>query len=73
MILMQLKRYLQEKDVTMLQMSTHFGLQPDFLRDMLSVWIDKGKVQRLKSANACSTACSKCNPLFLETYRWVGE
>jgi hypothetical protein len=74
MILGELKSYLTaRKRVPIADLANRFEVEPDALRGMLQLWVDKGRVRRLASGGACGS-CSRCgdgdsDP---EIYEWVG-
>jgi len=74
MILGDLKSYLtQHKRVPIADLANRFDVEPDALRGMLQLWVDKGRVRRLEGAGACGS-CARCaeggsDP---EIYEWVG-
>jgi putative ferrous iron transport protein C len=71
MILSEVKRYLQDRgQATLMDIALHFGTQADALRPMLTVWMRKGKVERLRAEARCGTSCQRCDPAATEIYRW---
>ncbi|WP_456376761.1 FeoC-like transcriptional regulator [Thiolapillus sp.] len=71
MILSELKQYLQQRrQVTLADVVNHFDVDENVARDMLAVWMNKGKVQRLQAAASCGSSCSQCEPLTTEVYVW---
>jgi DeoR/GlpR family transcriptional regulator of sugar metabolism len=71
MILSELKAYLQQRgQVTLADIVHHFDVDADVARNMLQVWINKGKVQRLQAAASCGSSCSQCEPMTTEIYVW---
>ncbi len=71
MILSELKQYLQQRrQVTLADVVNHFDVDANVARDMLQVWMNKGKVQRLQAAASCGSACSQCDPMTTEVYVW---
>jgi len=71
MILTELKAYLQQRgQVTLADVVNHFDVDADVARDMLQVWINKGKVQRLQAGASCGVSCTQCEPMTTEIYVW---
>lgn len=72
MILADLKRYLMERrQATLSDMAVHFAAEPEAVRAMLSVWIAKGRVERVPVPASCGTSCTLCDPRGAEIYRWI--
>lgn len=73
MILADLRSYLQLRHrVPLNDLVTHFQIDADALRGMLSKWMSKGKVRLVSGKNAnCGTSCCQCDPLLTEIYEWV--
>jgi putative ferrous iron transport protein C len=79
MILSELRDYLAERRRASMRDLTHrFDNDPEVLRDMLNRWIDKGRLRRAMTVNACSdagksscTGCGSGDPLLAEIYEWV--
>ena len=78
-MLLDLKNYLETHSPASIgDLSTHYSVEPDALRDMLDHWIRKGKVKRLEfgcSCNKCSTGgtCGSCCATSFEIYEWLGD
>ncbi len=73
MILQKLKAYLkQHQSVSLFDLKREFGSDADVLRDMLQLWIQKGQVRCVQKTSACGVRCTKCDPLFIEIYEWMG-
>jgi predicted ArsR family transcriptional regulator len=72
MILSDLKHYLaQHGQVTLRDIATHFDVEPDAMRGMLSPWMHKGKVRKVPPRPMCA-GCCQCDPAFIEVYEWLG-
>jgi putative ferrous iron transport protein C len=74
MILGDLKSYLtSHKRVPIADLANRFDVEPDALRGMLQLWVDKGRVRRLEGAGACGS-CARCGDgdTDPEIYEWVG-
>lgn len=72
MLLVQLKQRLQQqKQCNLLDLCKHLHCNPDVVRDMLAIWISKGKVQLCAKSDACGSRCQQCDPLFTEKYMWL--
>ena len=72
MILAELKDYLEARgQATLADMALHFRSQPEAVRDMLAVWVRKGRVRRLPAPAGCGGSCTQCDPATTEVYLWV--
>jgi hypothetical protein len=81
-MLADLRDYLARRQVASVRdLALHFDAAPDAMRDMLDVWLRKGRVRRVDpttvaapgcSSGACAT-CSRCADLATEAelYAWV--
>ena len=73
-MLSQLKRYLQQHEqASLADIAHHFDVSPEVARQMLGVWIKKGRVSRSKATAACGSSCSQCDPASIELYRWGAQ
>lgn len=71
-MLLDLKQYLVKQDViNLFELTQRFAITTEVARELLSVWQQKGKVERVV-ASACASKCSKCSPGGMERYRWIG-
>ena len=71
MILSELKTYLQQRgQATLADVVNHFDVDENVARDMLQVWIRKGKVHKLQAAASCGSSCSQCDAATTEIYVW---
>ena len=72
MILSELSAYLAaHKRVALIDLSHHFGSDPEALRGMLSILERKGKTRKLPEGTACGGGCAKCDPATVEIYEWL--
>ena len=72
MILVDIREYLKlSKTANLLAMAKHFEVDPELVRDMLNVWVAKGKVKKCAQLPGCGTKCTKCNPMLTEQYQWI--
>jgi hypothetical protein len=62
-----------QKVCNMFELTMRFNSSADVLRDMLNMWIRKGKVRCCRKTNQCGTQCVKCHPLITELYEWIDE
>jgi len=70
-ILSDIRRYLeQRKQATLGDIAMHFDADPDAVRGMLEVWIQKGKVYRQMATASCGGSCTQCDPAATEIYVW---
>lgn len=73
MILSELTGYLaQRRRAPLTDLATHFEMDADAVRGMLTTLERKGRVRRIANGAACSTGCGKCDQAKVETYEWVG-
>lgn len=71
MILSDIRRYLEQRSqATLSDIALHFDADPDAVRGMLEVWIQKGKVQKQMATASCGDSCSQCDPAATEIYVW---
>jgi len=74
MILTDIRDYLkQQGQVSLRDMSLHFGMDQDSIRPLLEQWIAKGKVTRLPSGSLCGGGCRSCSPETIEIYAWCDQ
>ena len=72
MSLVELKQYMMRVKVSnVFNISAHFGVSPEIVRDRLSHWIRKGRVRCTTKTTKCGTQCAKCSPYLREVYEWV--
>jgi len=70
-MLLKLKKHLQkERMVNMYDLSNHLSSDPEILRQMLSIWMQKGKVREIERTESCGDKCQRCDPLLTELYEW---
>ena len=74
MILQHIKTYfMQHKVISLFDLKRELNQDPAFIRDMLQVWIQKGKVRCTQKTASCGVRCTKCDPLLTELYEWIGD
>jgi len=56
--------------VPLQDMALHFKVDPDTVRPLLAVWINKGKVRKIAGAGGACKGCCQCDPATIETYAW---
>lgn len=72
MILSEVKQYLQTKKASsLLELSLHFEVTAEFMRDMLQHWVRKGCIRCGSKTLRCGTSCQLCHHLQTEWYEWV--
>ena len=78
MLLMKLKNYIKgHPRVSMLELLEHFALDEQAMRNLLAMWVKKGKLDKFipnKSCIGCSSSCSSCSvssTLAFELYTWI--
>jgi hypothetical protein len=70
-MLTTLKAYLlTHRAASLSELARHVRADPDAVRGMLALWIQKGKVRRTGGAR-CS-GCDSCAPADIEIYEWIG-
>ena len=70
-MLTALRDYLAGRgQASLAEIALHFDLDPELARQILEVWMRKGKVERRQATAACGTQCSQCDPAAVELYRW---
>ena len=70
-MLAAVRDYLQQRGQAILSdIALHFDISPEVARQMLEIWIRKGKVQRTRATASCGTSCSQCDPAATELYSW---
>jgi len=71
-ILTELQGYVRRRErVSLAELSTAFGAQPDALRGMLDRLVAKGRIRRLQRPARCA-GCTICPREALEFYAWAG-
>jgi hypothetical protein len=71
MILSDIGRYVQaHHQVTLNQIAVHFNAQPDAVRGMLEIWVNKGKISRQMATTSCGSTCQQCDTALTEIYIW---
>lgn len=66
------KSHLQTHKVcSLFELTVRFNANAEVLRDILRIWIRKGKVRCCQKTNRCGTQCVRCHPLVTELYEWV--
>ena len=71
MILSDIRRYLEQRgQATLSDIALHFDADPDAVRGMLDVWINKGKVHKQMATGSCGSSCTQCDPDTTEIYVW---
>ncbi len=70
-MLAEIRAYLQERgQAPLADIARHLDVTPELAREMLELWIRKGKVQRMVVTASCGTRCSQCDPATTEIYAW---
>lgn len=74
MTLADIKSYLQLNKVASLNdLTIQFDADPETIKDMVNVWIRKGKVQKIEDLNIGCGKCCSCKMAQDEIYEWIGE
>jgi hypothetical protein len=72
MTLTDLRAYLKGRPgATLVEIAHHFRVDPDIVREMLAVWIRKGKVEKRSMGAGCGSACSRCDPASIALFVWT--
>lgn len=72
MILLKIKDYLKsQRLVSLFDLTTRFNVDPEIIRQMLKVLINKGNLRQQQKTSQCGTKCAKCHPSMTEMYEWV--
>lgn len=72
MTLSALKTYVQDHHVVSINdLTAHFDMDADTLRDMLEILIRKGQVRKIQDADVHCGKCAQCYMLSSELYEWV--
>ncbi len=53
-------------------LTVRFNTDPGIIRDVLKIWISKGKVCCKQKTENCGGSCSRCHPHMTELYEWLG-
>lgn len=59
----------QQGLVSLQEVAVKLGVPTDVARAILQKWVDKGRIERLPTPNAC-TGCTLCDSAPRELYRW---
>lgn len=74
MTLADIKHYMQLNKVASLNdLTVQFDSDPGAIRDMVDVWIRKGKVRKIEDLNVGCGKCCSCKIAKDEIYEWIGE
>ncbi|GEM_PF-182666 len=69
--LASLRDYLRQRgQATLAEVANHFRIPPEVARQMLEVWLRKGRVRRRWATASCGSGCSQCDPAATEIYEW---
>ena len=72
MLLLDMKKHLQDQSSSsVLELALKFKLQPEIVKEMLSVLVRKGQVRICMKTPKCGTQCTQCSTLTTEIYEWV--
>jgi putative ferrous iron transport protein C len=73
-MLINIKNYLQKKQTANLQeIAWHCQQSLEITRDMLQIWLRKGKVKICPKPVGCGSKCQQCQPEFAEVYEWADK
>lgn len=73
MTLSTLKTYIHDNHVvSMNDLTAHFDMDADTLRDMLELLIRKGQVRKIQDEDVHCGKCAQCQLLNAELYEWIG-
>ena len=72
MILADLKTYMMENRIASVsELATHFDTDDNTVREMLAIWVRKGKIRQIQDPNIQCSKCARCHKLSTEIYEWV--
>lgn len=72
MILAEVRDYLRERgQASLAEIASQFDASPQVVRDMLEVWVRKGKVQKGLATASCGSRCNQCDSATIEYYFWL--
>lgn len=72
MILSTIRHYLEIHHVaTLNDLAIHSDSAPEVVRDMLQLWVRKGKIRRIQTRSGCDKGCGSCTCAAVEAYQWV--
>jgi hypothetical protein len=71
-MLVAIRDYIARRGLVSLQeLSMHFQVEAEAMREMLAHWLRKGKLQRHAAGSACGGCSGSCNSAVTEFYRWT--
>lgn len=71
MILADVRDYLRLRgQASLAEIAHHVGSDPEAVRAMLALWVEKGRVSRVVPGGGCGTGCRQCDPAQTEVYVW---
>lgn len=74
MSLVDIKQYMmQVRIANFSNICMYFNKDPEQIRGMLKIWINKGRLRCFRKTDACGSGCTKCRPEFTEIYEWVSS
>ncbi len=74
MILSEIKKYIQQRGQASLEdIALHFDTEADAVREMLKIWIHKGKITQQISSASCGSSCTQCDSASTEIYVWTNN
>lgn len=72
MILSELRDYIrQRQSVPLSDIVNHFDIDENTARQMLDVWLSKGKIGKQLATTSCGSSCNKCASAHTEYYFWA--
>ncbi|MBK1648158.1 FeoC-like transcriptional regulator [Rhabdochromatium marinum] len=72
-MLTELRAYLRERPFASLSdIALHLRVTPEVARDLCTVWIRKGRVERIDCGSGCAN-CQLCQGPPAEYYRWQSQ
>lgn len=72
MILSAIKQYLTSRHtVTLHDLAIHFDTDSEVMRDMLQLWVRKGKIRMIQGGSCCAKGCGRGTCTAAEAYQWV--
>lgn len=71
-MLTQIKLLFQKKkQISLLEISRLLKVSPELARDMISCYLNKGRVRCFQKTNQCGSSCQQCSSFHTEMYEWL--
>lgn len=71
-MLLKVKAYFATHPIATLEDVARFcEVTPEIARELILVWLRKGKVVQLATPPGCGSECTQCQPAYAEEYQWL--